>query len=80
MKFKIFDFAIFCFNLYVYYLTLCFIASIRPFNLQTRTVSVPTRAFNLAARAFSPLIRGFELVNCGFELITRVLLLHIQLM
>ena len=52
-----FEFGIFSFNSYVYYLTSGFIAS--------------TRAFNLATRAFSLLTRGIELVTRGgFELIT----------
>ena len=52
-----FELGIFSFNLYVFYLTRGFIASIR--------------AFNLPARAFSVLTRGFELITRGFELATR---------
>ena len=51
-----FEFGIFSFNSYVYYLRRGFIASTRAFNL-------PTRAFNDATRAFSLLTRGFELVT-----------------
>ena len=61
MKFNTFEFGIFSFNSYVYYLTRDFIASTRAFNL-------PTRAFNLATRAFSLLTRGFELVTHEFTL------------
>ena len=90
MKFNIFEFRIFSFNSYVYYVTPGFITSIRAFNLltrvfnlPTRAFSVPTRAFNFATRvfnfvtrAFSLLTHGFELVTRGFELVTRVLLFH----
>ena len=58
-----FELGILTFNLYVYYLTRVFIASICAFNF-------PTRAFNLAARAFSFLTRAFELVTRRFELVT----------
>ena len=59
-----FEFGIFSFNSYVYYLTRGFIASTRAFNLLTRAFNLPTRAFSLLTR--------------GFELVTRVLLFHNQ--
>ena len=59
-----FEFGIFFFNSYVYYLTCGFIASIRAFNLATRAFSVLTHGFELVTR-------GFELVTRGFELVTR---------
>ena len=59
-----FEIGIFSSNLYVYYLTRGFIASIRAFNLLTH-------AFNLATRAFSLLTGGLELVTRGCELATR---------
>ena len=72
-----FEFGIFSFNSYVYYLTRGFIAPTGAFNLWTRAFNLPTgalnlrtRTFNLATRAFSLLTRGFELVTRGFELIT----------
>ena len=78
VKFNFFELGIFSFNLYVYYLTRGFIASIRDFNLLTRAFNLPTRAFNLATcafnlatRAFSLITRKFELVTRGFELVTR---------
>ena len=79
MKFSIFEFGIFSFNSYFYYLTLGFIASTRAFNLPTCAFSVPTRAHNIATRAFSLLTRGFEVVTRRFELVTRVLLFHSNL-
>ena len=73
-----FEFGVFSFNSYVFYLTRDFIAStrafnlpIRAFNLPTRAFDLATRAFSLASRAFSLLTRGFELVTRGFELVTR---------
>ena len=73
-----FEFGIFSFNSYVYYLTRGFIASTcafnlltRAFNLSTRAFSLPACAFNLATSPFSVLTRGFELVTRGFELVTR---------
>ena len=66
-----FEFAIFSFNSYVYYLTHGFIASTGAFNLLTRAFNLPTRAFNLAARASSVLTCRFELVTREFELLTR---------
>ena len=78
MKFNIFEFGIFSFNLYVYFLTRGFIASARTFNLLTSafnlpicTFNAPTRAFNLATRAFSFLTRGFKLVTRGFKHVSR---------
>ena len=78
MKFNNFQFGIFSFNSYVYYVTRGFVASTRAFNLQTRTFnlsartfSVSTRAFNLATRAFSLLTLRFELATRGFEVVTR---------
>ena len=61
-KIQYFEFGIFSFNSYVYYLSRSFLASTRAFNLLTRAVNLPTRAFNHATRAFS-LTRGFELVT-----------------
>ena len=73
-----FEFGVFSFNSYVFYLTRDFIASTRAFNLPIRAFNLPTRAFDLAtrafilaSRAFSLLTRGFELVTRGFELVTR---------
>ena len=73
-----FEFGVFSFNSYVFYLTRDFIAStrafnlpIRAFNLPTRAFDLATRAFSLASRAFSLLTRGFERVTRGFELVTR---------
>ena len=73
-----FEFGVFSFNSYVFYLTRDFIASTRAFNLPIRAFILPTRAFDLAtrafslaSRAFSLLTRGFELVTRGFELVTR---------
>ena len=86
-----FEFGIFSFNSYVYYLICGFIASTHAFNLLTRAFNLPTRALNHATRAFSFPTRGFELVTrefklvtCefelitrGFELVTRVLIFHL---
>ena len=59
---------IFSLNLYVYYLTRGFNASIPAFKLLTYAFDLPTRAFNIATHAFSLLACGFELVTCGFGL------------
>ena len=47
-----FELRIFAYNSYVYYLTRCFFASTRPFNLLTRAFSFPTRGFELVTRRF----------------------------
>ena len=65
-----FEFGIFSFNSYVYYLICGFIASTRAFNLLTRAFNLPSRALNHATRAFSFPTRGFEFI-------TRVLLFHL---
>ena len=66
-----FELRTFSFNLYVYYLTRGFIASVRAFNLLTCAFNLPTRAFSLSTRAFILAIRGFSLLTCRFELVTR---------
>ena len=64
----IFELGIFCFNLYVYYLTCDFFVSGSAFE-------IPTRAFNLATRAFTLLTRVFKLVTCEF--ISQLVLLNL---
>ena len=66
-----FEFGVFSFNSYVFYLTRDFIASTRAFNLPIRAFNLPTRAFDLATRAFSLASRAFSLLTRGFELVTR---------
>ena len=61
-----FEFEMFYFNSYVYYLIRGFIGSTRALNLLNRAFSLPTCAFNLATQAFSVLTRGFKLVTPGF--------------
>ena len=68
-EFQYFEFGIFSFNSYVYYLKGSFIASTRCFNLLTC-------AFNLATLVFIFLTCGFELVFRGFNLVTSVLFFH----
>ena len=64
LEIQYFEFGMFSFNSYVYYLTRGFIAS-------TRAFSLVTRAFNLGTCAFILLACEFELVNRGFKLVTR---------
>ena len=66
-----FELRIFSFNLYVYYLTRGFIASVRAFNLATRAFSLLTRRSELVTRWFELVTREFELLTLGFELVTR---------
>ena len=66
-----FELRIFSFNSYVFFLTWCFIASTRVFNLLTCAFNLSSRAFNLTTRAFSLLTSGFELLTRGFDLVTR---------
>ena len=62
-----FEFGIFSFNSYVYYLARGFSASTRVFNPLTRAFNLRTRAFNLPTRAFSLLTREFELVTVSLN-------------
>ena len=68
-EFQYFEFGIFYFNSYIYYLKGSFIASTQGFNLLTC-------AFSLATLGFLFLTSGFELVFRGFELVTSVLFFH----
>ena len=59
-KIQNFEFGIFSFNSYVYYLTRGFLGA---FNLPTRAFSLPNCAFNHTTRTFSVLTNGFNLVT-----------------
>ena len=66
-----FELGIFCFNSYVYYLSLDFIASTRAFNFLTRAFNHATCAFSFPACGFELVTRELELVTREFELATR---------
>ena len=62
-----FELRIFSFNLYVYYLTRGFIASVRAFNLATRAFSLLTRRSELVTLVFELVTREFELITRYFS-------------